>query len=88
MLRRIAALHGAPLVFLLFTTPLSECLRRNAARRDPWRSARVPPRVIEQQFARLAHIVRDPSQLQGGRVVVVRPEEAEGLALDSPDEPP
>jgi predicted kinase len=83
-LHRIAALHRAPLVFLVFATPLAECLRRNAVRRDRLRSARVPPGVIEQQFARLTHIVQDPSRLQGGRVIVVRPDDAEGLALELP----
>ena len=85
-LRRMAALHGAPLIFLVFATPLAECFRRNAARRDSLRSARVPPRVIEQQFARLAHVLRDPTQLQGGRVIVIRPADAERLRFDLPSE--
>ena len=83
-LRRMAALHGAPLLFLVFATPLAECFRRNAARRDSLRSARVPPSVIEQQFARLAHVLRDPAQLQGGRVIVIRPADAERIRFELP----
>jgi predicted kinase len=83
-LRRMAALHRAPLLFLVFATPLAECFRRNAARRDGLRSARVPPSVIEQQFARLAHVLRNPGHLQGGRVVVVRPVDAERLRFEVP----
>ena len=83
-LRRIAALHRAPLIFLVFATPLAECFRRNAARRDDLRSARVPPSVIQQQFARLAHVLRDPGHLQGGRVVVIRPADAARVRFELP----
>ena len=82
-LRRLAALHAAPLLFLVFATPLAECFRRNAARCDGLRSARVPPSVIQQQFARLAHVLRDPGHLQGGRVVV-RPADAERSRFELP----
>ena len=74
---------GEPL-FLVFATPLAECFRRNAARRHGLRSASVPPSVIQQQFARLAHVLRDPGHLQGGRVVVVRPADAERFRFELP----
>jgi predicted kinase len=83
-LREIAALYDAPLVYVVFATPLVECLQRNAQRRDPLRSVSVPPAVVRHQFARLAAVVDDPTRLRGARVIVIRPDLAEGFALEMP----
>jgi predicted kinase len=81
-LRRLAVLHGAPLIFLVFATPLAECLRRNAGRSDSLRSARVPPSVLQQQFARLAHVLCEPAQLRGDRVIVIRPGDPDRIQFE------
>jgi hypothetical protein len=45
------------LIFLVFATPLAECSRRDAARRDSLRSAGVRPSAIGQQAGRQAHVL-------------------------------
>jgi predicted kinase len=85
--REAARLHGAPLLFLVFDTPLGVSLARNRARQDGLRSVAVPAPAIYKQHAQVQQFLQNPQLDAGQQLVVLSPEEADHLEVRMPLEP-
>lgn len=79
--RRTAAKLGAPLLLVVFNTPLDICLARNRNRVDSLRSVPAPDDVVQRQHAGIAQFLASLDRARED-VVVLDPSEAATVRVD------